>query len=198
MNIWGYKMSNIMKLLVYSLKKFLNLKKHNYEAIIGEYTYGKPILYQWKDEYNVIIGKYCSISKNVQIIVDGNHRSDWVTTFPFGEIIEGIPKNPGHNKGKGDICIGNDVWIGMDVLILPGVKIGDGAVIGAGSVVTKNVEDYEIVAGNPAKHIRYRFNEKQIALLKKIKWWNWPLEKIKGNINLLQSDEINEFIKKFK
>ena len=113
--------------------------------------------YQWHENYRVVIGKFCSISTNVTIIVDGNHRSDWITTYPFGEVIKGIPKNPGHNQGKGDIRVGNDVWIGTDVIILPGVQIGDGAVIGAGSIVTKNVNDYKIVAEKSCKTYQISF-----------------------------------------
>jgi len=149
----------------------------------------------WTNRYHVYIGKFCSISANVRIIVDGNHRLDWISTYPFGELIEKVAKNPGHPMGKGDIKIGNDVWIGIDALILPGVTVGDGAVIGAGSVVTKNVGDYEIVGGNPAQHIGYRFEMAQIKELKKLRWWDWPIEKIVKNINFLQSSEIDEFIK---
>lgn len=75
--------------------------------------------------------------------------------------------------------IGNDVWIGRNVIVLPGVSIGNGAVVGAGSVVTKNVEKYSIVAGNPARPIRYRFTSEQIEKLEKIKWWDWDIAKIK-------------------
>ncbi len=164
---------------------------------IGVYTYGLPNIYMWTNKYHVHIGKFCSIAENVQIIVDGNHRIDWITTYPFGEIIKDMPRNPGHPIGKGDINIGNDVWIGKNVIILPGVTIGDGAVIGAGSVVTRNIDDYEVVAGNPARHIKYRFAKNQIIALKKIKWWNWPIEKIKCNLNLLQSQDINKFISEF-
>jgi len=133
----------------------------------------------------------------VKIIVDGNHRIDWISTYPFGELIKDIPKNQGHPIGKGDIIIGNDVWIGMDVVILPGVQIGDGAVIGASSVVTKIVEDYELVSGNPAHHIKHRFTKAQIKALKRIRWWDWPIEKIKANANFLQSSNIDQFIKIF-
>jgi UDP-3-O-[3-hydroxymyristoyl] glucosamine N-acyltransferase len=86
----------------------------------------------------------------------------------------------------------------QNVLIVPGVQIGDGAVIAAGSVVTKNVSDYEIVGGNPARHIRNRFTDKQISDLKSIQWWDWPLDKIKANHQLLQSSNIDEFIEKFR
>lgn len=104
----------------------------------------------------------------------------------------------GHPAGKGDMIIGNVVWIGQDVLIVPGVQIGDGAVIAAGSVVTKNVSDYEVVGGNPARHIRNRFTGQQISELKSIEWWEWPLDKIKANYQLLQSSNIDEFITRFR
>lgn len=189
----------LIKQLIYLIKHILYSPDSGYKInlTIGEYTYGHPKIYQWHDYYKVIIGKFCSISNDVIIIVDGNHRTDWVAMYPFGELIRDIPKNSGHNQGKGDIIIGNDVWIGANVLILPGVKIGDGAVIGAGSVITKSIDDYEIVAGNPAKHVRYRFNKDQIKALKRINWWNWSIKKIKTNTEMLQSDNIEEFIKKF-
>ena len=178
------------------LKNLFNKHDKEKSLIIGSYTYGKPKIYRW-NKYKVVIGKFCSISQNVQIIVDGNHRTDWITTFPFGKMIKDAPIIEGHPFGKGDIIIGNDVWIGLDVIILPGVNVGDGAVIGAGSVVTKNVDDYEIIAGNPAKHIRYRFNEETIQSLKKIKWWNWPIDKIMDNLEFLQSENIDKFIEKY-
>lgn len=163
---------------------------------IGDFTYGVPEIYKWTNKYNLKIGKFCSIAKGVKLFVDGNHRIDWVSTFPFGEILNDVPKNPGHPIGKGDMEIGNDVWIGQEAMILSGVKIGDGAVIAAGSVVTKNVADYEIVGGNPAKSIKFRFSPEQIASLKKISWWNWELDKIKKEVPLLQSGDIDSFIKK--
>ena len=103
----------------------------------------------------------------------------------------------GHPTCKGDIIIGNDVWIGAKTTIFGGVKIGDGAVIGSCSVITKDVEPYSVVAGNPAKHIKYRFTEQQIEKLKKIEWWNWDETKI-NEISLdLWSNDIDGFIEKF-
>ena len=163
---------------------------------IGEYTYGKPSIYRWTNSYNLTIGKFCSIAEGVKILVDGNHRPDWISTFPFGEIFHEIEKNAGTPIGKGDMHIGNDVWIGMDAMILPGVQIGDGAVIAAGAVVVKNVLPYEVVGGNPAVHIKNRFTEEQIVALKKIAWWNWDFEKVKKEAALLQSGDIDSFIKK--
>lgn len=167
------------------------------DIIIGQYTYGMPTIYNDKGKYKVKIGKFCCIAENVKILVDGNHITNWITIFPFEIYAEGFPGPIDRSTGKEmDIIIGNDVWIGMDALILPSVSIGDGAVIGAGSVVTKNVEDYEIVGGAPAKHIRYRFSKEQIESLKRIKWWDWPLEKIRQNSFLLESQEIDKFIDK--
>jgi lipopolysaccharide transport system ATP-binding protein len=167
---------------------------------IGEFTYGTPKVWMYvrKGKYRLVIGKFCSIGQHVQILVDVNHRTDWISAYPFGDLIYGLARNPEHPSGKGDMAIGNDVWIGNDVLIVPGVQIGDGAVIAAGSVVTKNVSDYEVVGGNPARHIRNRFTDQQISELKSIKWWDWPLDKIKANYQLLQSPNIDEFIEKFR
>jgi len=163
---------------------------------IGEFTYGKPSIYRWTNNYNVKIGKFCSIAEDVKILVDGNHRTDWIALYPFGEIFHDVAKNPGTPLGKGDMTIGNDVWIGMGAMILPGVSIGDGAVIAAGSVVVKNVLPYEVVGGNPAKSIKFRFTDDQIKSLEKIAWWNWDLEKIKKEAVSLQSSDIDSFIHK--
>jgi acetyltransferase-like isoleucine patch superfamily enzyme len=161
---------------------------------IGEFSYGTPKVYMITDKYQLVIGNFCSIAGNCRIIVDMNHPTDWVSTNLFLELFE---PSKDADWGRGDMIIGNDVWIGQDVLILPGVQIGDGAVIGAGSVVTKNVGDYEIVAGNPARHIRNRLTDKQISDLKRIKWWDWPTDKIKANHQLLNSSNVDEFIEKF-
>ncbi len=162
---------------------------------IGEYTYGDPHIFIGGEKYHVYIGKFCSIADGVKIIIGGEHRTDWITTYPFGYVINDFQPNPGHPTAKGDIHIGNDVWIGMGSTILSGVAIGDGAVIGAESLISKDVDDYEIVAGNPARHIRYRFSEKQIKALKRIRWWDWPIEKIKESVPFLESSDIDSFIR---
>ncbi|MEI6155241.1 MAG: CatB-related O-acetyltransferase [Deltaproteobacteria bacterium] len=100
----------------------------------------------------------------------------------------------GHPRDKGDVIIGNDVWIGQGVTILSGVSIGDGAVIAAKSIVTKSVKPYEIVGGNPSKHIRFRFSEDYIEKMLKIQWWNWEISKITENIELLTSDNLLVFL----
>jgi len=164
------------------------------EYCIGRFTYGEPTVMNW-GEASLEIGSFCSISTNVTILVGGNHRTDWVTTFPFSALWEGYHDITGHPATNGNVIIGNDVWIGTGVTILSGVTIEDGAVIGAGSVVTKNVAPYTIVAGNPARLIRKRFDDDLIDKLLKIKWWEWNVERIRENIHLMLSQDIEEFIR---
>lgn len=163
---------------------------------IGEFTYGKPIVH-WGEKNNLIIGKFCSIADNVQIFLGGNHRVDWVSTYPFNHMTnyfsDGV-KVSGHPASKGDVVIGNDVWIGQNSIIMSGVCIADGAVIAAGSIVTKSVGPYEIWGGNPAKLIRLRFEEKYIAELLTIKWWDWSTDRINANVQKLCSKGIGQFI----
>jgi acetyltransferase-like isoleucine patch superfamily enzyme len=164
---------------------------------IGKHTYGKPKVHDWEDGTKLIIGDYSSIAEEVTILLGGNHRMDWVTTYPFPAFPEKWPnaaKIKGHPSSKGDVIIGNDVWIGFGCTILSGVKIGDGAVVAARSVVTKDVPPYAIVGGVPAKVIKYRFNEDIIEKLLKLKWWNWKEDKIKKNMKLLCSDKIEELL----
>jgi len=145
-------MKTIKKILlkIYSFNKgqFTNENIKMSGVEIGDYTYGQPRIIKFTDKYKVKIGKFCSIAGNVKIMVDADHRTDWVTTYPLSvQLFKKVPPNYGHPIGKGDITIGNDVWIGEDVTILSGITIGDGAVIAAGSVVTKNISDYEIWGG---------------------------------------------------
>lgn len=157
------------------------------------------------------IGRFCSIAENVRVIIGNHPTSVFVTTYPsfyyntdteigfsFHKgmpLFEGLNKYP---KGENDyhVVIGNDVWIGCNCLIIEGVKIGDGAIIGAGAVVTKDVPPYSIVAGVPAKVIKYRFTEEQISSLEKIKWWDWHIEKI--IVNYRDFSNIDNFIRKYK
>jgi len=163
--------------------------------IIGEYTYGRPKVLFENNDANLRIGKYCSISTNVTIFLGGNHRIDWITTYPFNDLPAFFPEANniiGHPATKGDVVIGNDVWIGNGATILSGVTIADGAVIAADAVVTKNVGAYEIWAGNPARLVKKRFEDSTIEKLLKLKWWNWSDEKVRENLSLLQSNKLNE------
>jgi acetyltransferase-like isoleucine patch superfamily enzyme len=166
-----------------------NKKYKNYD--IGEYTYGRPKVYA-EENINLKIGKFCSIAMNTSIYLGSEHRTNWVTTYPFFAKFDEAKQT--NNTTKGDVNIGNDVWIADGAIILSGVTIGDGAVVGARAVVSKDVKPYEIVAGNPARHIRYRFDEDTISELLKIKWWDWNIEKIKDNFDLILSSNINNFI----
>lgn len=158
----------------------------------GASTYGEPNIISFTEKARCRIGKFCSISENVTIILDGEHRCDWVSTYPLRGGL-GLPHNNELPTTKGDISIGNDVWLCYDSLILSGIKIGDGAVVGAGSVVTRNVKAYSMVAGNPAREIRRRFNLPQIYALEQIKWWDWPISRIESCVDLLCSCNIDDF-----
>lgn len=162
---------------------------------MGHRSYGEPIIRG--DISDVHIGNYCSIAQNVIMDCGWHHRPDFVTTYPLNVFFDHLAALKGHPKSKGDIIIGSDVWIGEGATIMSGVKIESGAVIGAHSVVTKDVKPYHIVAGNPAKEIRQRFNDEQIRALLDIQWWNWPESKIIEAGELLMSDNIDEFIKKY-
>ena len=130
---------------------------------------------------NCQVGKYCSISEGVRINPI-EHNLNLVTTHP----IAGANGHYGQRNER--VIIGNDVLISLNAIILSGVKIGNGAVVGAGAVVTKDVPPYAVVAGVPAKVIRYRLPQEQIELLETIQWWDWPLEKIRKNIAFLRNE----------
>ena len=171
---------------------------HNKKYKIGEYTYGIPTVLFENESANLTIGKFCSIAEGVTIFLGGNHRVDWISTYPFNIFKQNFPEAEhikGHPSTKGDVEVGNDVWIGRNASILSGVKIGNGAVIASGAVVTKNIGPYEIWGGNPATFIKKRFDDKEITKLLEIKWWDWDIELIKKNIGLICNANIEEFIK---
>lgn len=169
---------------------------------VGEYTYyhdpdgaerfEEHVTYHYEFYGDkLIIGKFCQIARGIEFIMNGaNHKMSSLTGYPFslmGNGWEKVTPRIDELPYKGDTVVGNDVWIGQDVTVMPGVKIGDGAIIAARSVVTKNVEPYAIVGGNPAKLIRKRFNENFIQYLLNLKWWDWQSEKIFENIEALTS-----------
>lgn len=169
-----------------------------FRVTVGEYTYGHEninvICADDKVEHVIKIGKYCSIATNIKIYCGMfNHNYKSVSTFPFKELCNA---NCEPNVwGKSDPIIGNDVWLGANAVILPGVEIGNGAVVASYSIVSKSVPAYSIVAGNPAKVKKYRFNENLISELENIKWWDIAHDFLIENI-IPENNNINEFIKK--
>ncbi|HEX2136565.1 MAG TPA: CatB-related O-acetyltransferase [Microvirga sp.] len=164
---------------------------------IREFSYGRPKVRFPDSGAALTIGRYCSIADNVEILLGGNHRVDWVTTYPFSAFRPLWPKAPrvqDYEGTGGDVSIGNDVWLGSGALILSGVTIGDGAVVAARAVVTKDVPPYAVAGGNPASVIRYRFDAPTIAALLEVAWWDLPPEMVERIIPLLQSDRVDELI----
>ncbi|MCR9227824.1 MAG: CatB-related O-acetyltransferase [Flavobacteriaceae bacterium] len=193
--ILGLNFKNVLR-----IHDYVFLKDDPYTSL-GYRTYENgALVWRWS-ESQIIIGKYCSIANNVRFIADeGHHTASKITSFPLA--INLYKDEPEHNKNwtveqKEGITIGNDVWIGMNSIILPGVHIGDGATIAANSIVTKNVPDYSVVGGNPAKVLKFKFDKNQIDILKKICWWDWNEDLIKERIEDFYSNP-ETFIKKYQ
>ena len=154
------------------------------------------VLYHYPiNKDRLIIGKFCSIACGAKFLFNSaNHKMASLSTYTFPLFFEewGLKKENVAQAWdqKGVIMIGNDVWIGYEAVILSGVTIGDGAVIGCRAVVTKDVPPYTIVGGVPAKPIRKRFDEETIKELQKIKWWDWPEEKITEKIQAIQAGDL--------
>ncbi len=143
----------------------------------------------------LIIGKFCAIATDVQFIMNGaNHAMGGFSTFPFNVFANGW-KSGFHPATitdglRGDTVIGSDVWIGRGATIMPGVTVGHGSIIGAMAVVAKDVPPYSIVAGNPAKFIKQRFDEKTTQSLLDLAWWDWPIENINKAINAIRGNDL--------
>ena len=172
----------------------------NPNIIVGEFTYFSDVDFESHVEHHypwygdrLIIGKFCQIAAGVRFIMNGaNHKMNCASTYPF-YIFNGWDREAPQNSElphKGDTGVGNDVWIGQDATILPGVKIGDGAIIGTQSVVGSDVEPYTIVAGNPARVIRKRFDKELIDLLLELKWWNMEVAEIREFIPILYDSDL--------
>jgi len=174
----------------------------NFEKLEDYASFLAPYLFPLSLD-RLIIGKFVQIAHGVRFISSSaNHKMDGFSTYPFTNLrMDGATTSQDivqmfqEAKNKGDTQIGNDVWIGMDSTIMAGLKIGDGAIIAAKSVVTKDVESYTIVAGNPAKVIRKRFDAKTIETLQNIKWWDWDIQKIEDNIDTITGCDIEALAK---
>lgn len=179
----------------FTRKKKPSLRERYPQYEIGRHSYGDLRVHHWGENATLKVGAFCSIAGGVRIFLGGEHRVDWVTTFPFSTLWElGDHEYPGHPHTKGDVIIGNDVWIGNEALIMSGVRVGDGAVIGARAVVTRDVPPYAIVVGNPARIVRLRFAQEQIDRLLALSWWAWEDEKIRTHLPLMLDTDIARFL----
>ncbi len=185
---------------------FLKNIIQNPQIEIGDYTYyddpedvenfRKNVLYFFEFiPDKLIIGKFCQIATGVRFIMNGsNHALNGFSTFPF-KVFGGAWSQASLDvKNKGDTVIGNDVWIGNGVTIMQGIKVGDGAILATNSVITKDVEPYSIVGGNPHREIRKRFDPKIIQQLLRLKWWDWSVEKITQHLDLLTSGNVEKLM----
>lgn len=184
-----------------SRKSKVNRFSKVYSSTILDYSYVGP----QTELVFANVGKFCSIAQNCSIGL-ATHTIENISTSPiFTEKLNGtsfswVDKdiiNHNHNI----IVIGNDVWIGKNATVLSNVKVGNGAIIGTGSIVTKDVPDYAVVAGVPAKIIKYRFSEEIITKLLEIMWWDLPEIVLKKNIHLFQKkvitlEDLNNFLSK--
>ena len=180
----------------------------NPAIIVGDFTYIADSdfeshvthLYEWNGD-RLIIGKFCQIAAGVEFVMNGaNHQMNAVTIFPFYTLQGWNMKAPALSDLpiKGDTVIGNDVWIGQNATIMPGVYIGDGAIIGANSTVAGEVQPYTIIAGNPARLIRKRFDDEMIDLLERFAWWDRPIDEINALIPILTSSDLEKVRKEIK
>lgn len=178
------------------------------QIIVGDYTYyddpedvnnfEKNVLYLFDFIGDrLCIGKFCQIATGVRFIMNGaNHALDGISTYPFKIFGKNWSNAQLNVVNKGDTVIGNDVWIGNSATIMQGIKIGHGAIIGANSLVTKDVEPYTIVGGNPAKEIRKRFDDETSKYLLELAWWDWDIAKITKYVVAISSGDI-EILKRF-
>lgn len=162
------------------------------QVTVGRFTYGHTglTIYNCGEGASLAIGSFCSLAWDIKFYLGCNHRVDWITTFPFGTTFKeelGGQGISGHPSTRGDVIVGNDVWIAAGSTIMSGVRIGDGAVVANGSLVTKDVAPYEIVAGNPARRVKNRFNDEIVELLLILSWWELPTEDIKAMTKILCS-----------
>lgn len=169
---------------------------------VGAGTYiGNAELRTFAENQNsphILTGRFCSLADKIYFAIGGNHNYESVSTFPFDVpyVIKRVFKSaaalPYNRPNRYQIILGHDVWIGREVTIMGGVKIGNGALIGANTVVGKDIPPYAIAVGNPARVIKYRFDEETIKKLLAVKWWNWDLEKVADNIPLM--NDVGKFL----
>lgn len=168
-------------------------------VVMGTATYGVPTVVDFAhdDRTCLRIGSYTSIAGGVTFLLGGNHPTDRITTYPLRSRL-GLPGagDDGFPCSKGDIVVGSDVWLGHGVTVVSGVRIGHGAVVAAGALVTRDVPDYAVVAGSPVTVLRHRFDETTVARLLAVAWWDWPVERVAANADLLSGTDVHELLEK--
>lgn len=187
-------------------KKWRNKNSHN-ETIpmrqfpiklvtVGNGSYGELNVVSFGDHTRLTIGNYVSIAQNVTFLLDVEHYTNHLSTFPFK--VKSLRTETSESFSKGDITIDDDVWIGFGAIIMSGIHVGQGAVIAAGAVVTKDVPPYAIVGGVPAKVIRYRFSDEMIEALKTFDFSNLKVSDISSQIESLYSEPTFEIVESIK
>lgn len=164
---------------------------------IGEASYGLPIVHDNHEGTTLKIGAYCSIASNVQIFLGGQHRTNWVSNYPFPFFFEmdtEYRENYIKEGSRGDVIIGSDVWLCANCIILSGVTIGHGAVVANGAVISRNVPPFAVMAGNPAKQIKWRFDEATRNSLLETAWWEWPKDEINHILDKICSPDLTDFL----
>ncbi len=164
---------------------------NGFEESVVRYLHGDKISLEWELRWKIdklFIDDYVCISAEVIILMGGNHthRADWFCLYPFMDFIEEA------YLGKGDTHIGDGAWLGMRAMIMPGVTIGEGAIVAANSVVTKDVAPYSVVAGSPAKRVKYRFEKATIDELLSLKVYHWPIKKFETLKRFLCASDIDQ------
>jgi acetyltransferase-like isoleucine patch superfamily enzyme len=170
--------------------------KRSGRVVWGEGSAGVPTIRDYTyDHSRLVVGNYASVAAGSVIMLGGYHAIDFVTTYPH-RIMMGLAGagEDGFPMLRGDTRIGSDAWIGTGSLVMSGVTIGDGAVVAAGAVVMRDVPPFAVVAGNPARPVRYRFAEPQREALLRIRWWDWPRERVIEAVPLLASTEVDRCI----
>ncbi|MCS3470665.1 acetyltransferase-like isoleucine patch superfamily enzyme [Pseudomonas sp. JUb42] len=157
---------------------------------VGVGTYGIPEVFEFGDDTVLRIGSYTSIAAGVRILLGGEHRTDWLTTYPFPAMMKGLEDIKDYAPSKGDVVIGSDCWICAGAMILSGVTIGHGSIVAAGAVVTRDVAPFSVVGGNPCKFIRFRFDEHIRQQLLDAAWWDWPMDEVKSIARTLSSNDL--------
>lgn len=167
--------------------------------VMGNMSYYAPNVVKYAgDTGRVIIGNFASVAADADFYVGGLHRTEWVSQYGLRAMLD-LPgaHEDGFTHGRGDIVVGSDTWVTNGCTVMSGVTIGDGAVVGTKAVVAKDVRPYAIVVGNPAREIRRRFSDEQVEALLRIRWWDWPTEKVKRHVELISSPEVDVFIARF-